>query len=165
VEPPQRELPPVVVIPINRWSAITKQGLEFAARLSAKLIAVHVEPGEHAALLLEDWERYVVKPFREAGLEPPELVILPSPYRFIVLPIVEYILKLTDKFPDRKIAVVIPEFVEDRWYEYFLHNQRGRLLEWVLLAKGNKRIYTVSSPYYLSESARRMAGSDGSKEG
>jgi hypothetical protein len=165
VEPPQRELPPVVVIPINRWSAITKQGLEFAARLSAKLIAVHVEPGEHAALLLEDWERYVVKPFREAGLEPPELVILPSPYRFIVLPIVEYILKLTDKFPDRKIAVVIPEFVEDRWYEYFLHNQRGRLLEWILLAKGNKRIYTVSSPYYLSESARRMAGSDGSKEG
>src|SRR5246500_1721794 len=171
-EPPSRELPPIVVIPIDRWSAITKQGLEFASRLSPKLIAVHVEPGEHAALLQEDWERYVAKPYRESGAAPPELVILPSPYRFVVLPIVDYVLKLAERFPGGKIAVVIPEFVEDRWYEYFLHNQRARLLEWVLLAKGNKQIYTVSSPYYLSESARRTAASgaggtesDGSKKG
>src|SRR3984893_14430887 len=159
VEPPSRELPPMVVIPIDRWSAITKQGLEFAARLSPMVTAIHVEPGEHAALLQEDWERYVVKPYREAGAEPPELVMLPSPYRFIVVPIAEYVLKLAEQFPDRKIAVVIPEFVEDRWYEYFLHNQRARLLEWVLLARGSKQIYTIASPYYLSESARRMAGS------
>jgi hypothetical protein len=171
-EPPSRELPPIVVLPIDRWSAVTKQGLEFAARLSPKLIAVHVEPGEHAALLQEDWDRYVVKPYRQAGIEPPELVVLPSPYRFIVLPIVEYVLKLAERFPGGKIAVVIPEFVEDRWYEYFLHNQRARLLEWVLLTRGNKQIYTVSSPYYLSETARRMArsgakapDSHGSKEG
>ncbi|HKM67609.1 MAG TPA: APC family permease [Candidatus Acidoferrum sp.] len=159
VEPPSLEVPPLVVMPIDRWSAIAKQGLEFAARLSPKLTAVHVEPGEHAALLQEDWERYVARPYREAGLEPPELVILPSPYRFIVLPVVEYVLTLAEKCPDRRIAVVIPEFVEDRWYEYFLHNQRARLLQWILLAKGNKRIYTVSAPYYLSESDRRMAGS------
>jgi hypothetical protein len=164
VQPPMRESPPLVVIPIDRWSAITKQGLEFAARLSSSVTAVHVEPGEHAALLQEDWERYVVKPYRDAGMEPPELVMLPSPYRFIVLPIVEHVLKLAEKFPERKIAVVIPEFVEDRWYEYFLHNQRARLLEWVLLAKGSKQIYTIASPYYVSDSAKRMAGSDGSKE-
>jgi amino acid transporter len=164
MEPPAREQPPMVVIPIDRWSAITKQGLEFATRLSPNTIAVHVEPGEHAALLEEDWDRYVVKPYREAGVEPPELVMLPSPYRFVVVPIVEYVLKLAQKFPQRKIAVVIPEFVEDRWYEYFLHNQRARLLQWVLLARGTKQIYTVASPYYLSESARRMAASDGSKE-
>ena len=164
VEPPMRESPPLVVIPIDRWSAITKQGLEFAGRLSPTVTAVHVEPGEHAALLQEDWERYVVKPYRESGVEPPELVMLPSPYRFIVVPIVEYVLKLAEKYPDRKIAVVIPEFVEDRWYEYFLHNQRARLLEWVLLARGNRQIYTVASPYYVSDSARKMAGLDGSKE-
>jgi len=164
VQPPMRELPPHVVIPIDRWSAITKQGLEFAGRLSPSVTAVHVEPGEHAALLQEDWERYVVKPYRDAGIEPPELVMLPSPYRFIVVPIVEYVLKLADKFPERKIAVVIPEFVEDRWYEYFLHNQRARLLEWVLLARGSKQIYTIASPYYVSDSAKRLEGSDGSKE-
>jgi len=164
MQPPTQELPPLVVIPIDRWSAITKQGLEFAARLSPSVTAVHVEPGEHAALLQEDWERYVVKPYRDAGMEPPELVVLPSPYRFIVVPIVEHVLKLAEKFPERKIAVVIPEFVEDRWYEYFLHNQRARLLEWVLLARGSKQIYTIASPYYVSDSAKRMARSDGSKE-
>jgi len=157
VEPPEREQPPLVVIPMDRWSAVAKQGLEFAARLSPNVTAVHVEPGEHAELLREDWERYVEKPYREAGAEPPRLVMLPSPYRFVVIPIVEYVLELSEKHPERKIVVVIPEFVEDRWYEYFLHNQRARLLQWVLLAKGNERIYTVASPYYLSETARIAA--------
>ena len=160
VEPPEREEPPMVVIPMDRWSAIAKQGLEFALRLSPEVTAVHVEPGEHAALLQEDWDRYVVGPYREAGANPPALVMLPSPYRFVVVPIVEYVLKLSEQHPNRKIVVVIPEFVEDRWYEYFLHNQRARLLQWVLLAKGNKRIYTVASPYYLSETARRAMTAD-----
>jgi hypothetical protein len=154
VDPPVRQGPPLVVIPIDRWSAITKQGLEFAARLSGEVIAVHVEPEDHAALLEEDWERYVVAPYRDLGVKPPRLELLPSPYRFIVLPIVQFVMDLAEKYPERKVAVVIPEFVEDRWYEYFLHNQRARLLEWILLARGNKNIYTVSSPYYLPESAR-----------
>lgn len=165
VEPPVQQQPPIAVIPIDRWSAITKQGLEFARRLSPNVTGVHVEPGEHATLLEEDWDRYVVRPYRDAGVEPPELVMLASPYRFVVVPIVEYVLKLAEKFPDRKIMVVIPEFVEDHWYEYFLHNQRARLLQWVLLARGTKQISTVASPYYLSEAARRSARSDGSKEG
>jgi len=160
VEPTLHETPPLVVIPIDRWSAIARQGLEFASRLSPEVTALHVEPGEHATLLEEDWERYVVKPYRAAGVSAPELVMLPSPYRFVVVPIVEYVLKLAEAHPDRKIAVVIPEFVEDRWYEYFLHNQRARLLQWVLLAKGNERIYTVAAPYYLSESARKAATGD-----
>jgi hypothetical protein len=49
---------------------------------------------------------------------------------------------------------VIPELVEGHWYEYFLHNQRGRLLEWMLLVRGNERIFTVSAPYYLGDSPR-----------
>lgn len=143
------ETPPLAVVPVDRWSAITKQGLEFAARLAPEVIAVHVEPGEHSVLLQEDWERYVAAPYRESGGRPPELKILPSPYRFVVLPIVQFVLELAEKYPQRQILVVIPEFVEDRWYEYFLHNQRARLLEWTILAKGNKRIFTVSSPYYI----------------
>jgi hypothetical protein len=160
VQPPLHETPPLVVIPIDRWSAIAKQGLEFALRLSPEVTAVHVEPGEHATLLEEDWQRYVVEPYRGAGMKPPELAMLPSPYRFVVIPIVEYVLKVAEAHPDRKIAVVIPEFVEDRWYEYFLHNQRARLLQWVLMAKGNRRIYTVSSPYYLSEKERMAAAGE-----
>jgi hypothetical protein len=150
-----KDVEPIVVVPVDRWSAITKQGLEFAAHLSDEVMAVHVEPGEHSALLKEDWERYVAGPFRESGAKAPTLKILDSPYRFVVFPIVKFVLDMAEKNPKRQILVVIPEFVEERWYEYFLHNQRARLLEWTLLARGNKRIFTVSSPYYVSVAAKR----------
>jgi hypothetical protein len=140
---------PITVIAIDRWSNITRQGIEFAARLSPEVIALHVEPNEHSELLQDDWEHYVEQPFRVAGKEPPKLHVLPSPYRFIIIPIVQFILDLSKEHPDRSIVVVIPEIVEDKWYEFFLHNQRGRLLEWVLLARGNERIFTVSAPWYV----------------
>jgi len=161
VVPSNHGRPPIVVVPLDRWSRICKQALEFASRLSTEIIAIHVEPGEHSELLREDWERYVERPFRDAGAEPPQFVMLPSPYRFIIVPLVQYILDLSEKHPDRRIVVVIPELVEDRWYEYFLHNQRGRLLEWTLLVKGNQRIFTVSSPYYVSESAHTRGPAQG----
>ena len=141
--------PPLVVIPIDRWSDIARQGIEFAARLSPEVIALHVEPTEHSELLQMDWERYVEQPFRAAGKEPPKLHVLPSPYRFVIVPVVQFILDLSNTHPARSIIVVLPELVEDKWYEYFLHNQRGRLLEWVLLARGNERIFTVSAPWYV----------------
>jgi amino acid transporter len=139
---------PIAVIPIDRWSNISRQAIEFASRLSPEVIALHVDPTEHSELLREDWDRYVEQPFRAAGKEPPKLQLLPSPYRFVIIPIVQFVLDLSAKYPGRSIIVVIPELVEDRWYEYFLHNQRGRLLEWVLLARGNDRIFTVSAPWY-----------------
>jgi amino acid transporter len=145
--------PPIVVIPIEHWSNITRQGIEFAARLSPEVIALHVEPAEHSELLLGAWEHYALQPFRAAGKQPPRLRVLPSPYRFIIIPIVQFILDLSRQHPERSIIVVIPELVEDKWYEYFLHNQRGRLLEWVLLARGNERIFTVSAPWYVGKRA------------
>jgi amino acid transporter len=140
---------PIAVIAIDRWSTITCQGIQFAARLSPEVIAVHVEPNEHSELLEDDWEQYVEKPFHAAGKEPPQLHVLPSPYRFVIIPFVQFVLDLSKRHPDRSIVVVIPELVEDKWYEYFLHNQRGRMLEWVLLARGNERIFTVSAPWYV----------------
>src|SRR6476646_1882016 len=160
VTPAGHGRPPIVVVPVDRWSCILKQALEFASRLSPEIIAIHVEPGEHSELLLEDWERYVERPFRKAGAELPKFEILPSPYRFVIVPLVRYICDLSEKHADRQIVVVIPELVEYHWYEYFLHNQRGRLLEWALLVHGNERIFTVSSPYHISEKAwsAKMAG-------
>jgi len=143
--------PPIVVIPIDRWSNIARQGIEFAARLSSEVIAIHVEPAEHSELLQTEWEHYVERPFRAAGKEPPKLHFQPSPYRFVIVPIVQFILDVSNKNPARSIIVVIPELVENRWYEYFLHNQRGRLLEWMLLARGNERIFTVSAPWYVGK--------------
>jgi hypothetical protein len=166
VAPADHGQAPIVIVPIDRWSRICKQALEFASRISPEIIAIHVEPWEHSELLREDWERYVERPFREAGDEPPKFVVLPSPYRFIIVPLVQYILDLSEKRPDRRIVVVIPELVEDHWYEYFLHNQRGRLLEWTMLVRGNERIFTVSSPYYISEKAwsAKAAGAEENKK-
>jgi len=151
VQPPNPSEPPIAVIPIERWSNIARQGIETAARLSPEVIALHVDPEENSELLREDWERYVERPFRAAGKEPPKLEVLPSPYRFIIIPIIQFILDLSKKHPDRTFIVVIPELVEDSWYEYFLHNQRGRLLEWMLLVNGNERIFTVTAPWYVGK--------------
>ncbi|MGB7434922.1 MAG: APC family permease, partial [Candidatus Acidiferrum sp.] len=151
VEPANHKSPPIAVVPVDRWSRISKQALEFASRISNEIIAIHVEPDGHSELLHDDWERYVEKPFVEAGVDPPKLTVLPSPYRMVIIPVVQYVLKLSKQYPNRRIVVVIPQLVEDHWYEYFLHNQRGRLLEWVLLAQGNRHIFTLSSPCYLDD--------------
>ncbi len=140
---------PIAVVPVDHYSQVTRHGLELASRLTTDVIAVHVEPDEHSEVLYKEWDRLVVKPFVDAGDPPPKLVRLPSPYRFVIVPIVQYILKLAAEQPARRIVVVIPELAEGRWYEYFLHNQRGRLLEWLLLVKGNERIFTLNAPYYL----------------
>ncbi|MFZ0770584.1 MAG: APC family permease [Candidatus Sulfotelmatobacter sp.] len=155
---------PIAVIAIDHWSIITRQGIEFASRLSPEVIAIHVEPNEHSELLQGDWEHYVDQPFRAAGKEPPQLHLLPSPYRFIIVPFVQFVLDLSKQNPDRSIVVVIPELVEDRWYEYFLHNQRGRLLEWVLLARGNERIFTVSAPWYVGKGILISSGVQGGNQ-
>jgi hypothetical protein len=104
-------------------------------------------------MLRDVWPRYIEAPFQAAGQEPPTLTLLPSPYRFVIVPVVQYVLKLSKENPQRRIVVVIPQLVENEWFEYFLHNQRGRLLEWALLAQGNKYIFTLSSPTYLSDQA------------
>jgi amino acid transporter len=142
---------PIVVVAVDSWSNVARQGIEFAARLSPEIIAVHVEPTTHSELLREDWDRYVDQPFRAAGKEPPKLHVVPSPYRYVIIPIVQFVLELSNKNPTRSIIVVIPELVEGKWYQYLLHNQRGRLLEWVLFARGNERIFTVSAPWYVGK--------------
>jgi amino acid transporter len=150
-EPANQKSSPITVVPIDRWSSVTKQALEFASRISSEIIAVHVESSDSGEMLREVWPRYIEAPFREAGQQAPTLTLLPSPYRFVIVPVVQYVLKLSKENPQRRIVVVIPQLVENEWFEYFLHNQRGRLLEWALLAQGNKRILTLSSPSYLSD--------------
>src|ERR1700693_936236 len=150
-EPAQYKEAPITVVPIDEWNCISKQAVEFASRLSSDMIIAHVEDGERECVVNENFHQYIEAPFREAVLTPPRLTILPSPYRFVVVPLVKYVLELSAKYPERRIVVVIPELVEKRWYEYFLHNQRGRMLELLLLVHGNKRVFSLSAPYYLSE--------------
>jgi amino acid transporter len=147
---------PIAVVPIDHYSQITRHALELASRLTTEVIAVHVEPDEHSEVLTKEWNEFVVKPFEAAGDPPPQLVRIPSPFRFVIVPIVQYILQLAAEKPDRRILVVIPELAEGRWYEYFLHNQRGRLLDWLLLVKGNERIFTLNAPFYLGHHSAEL---------
>ena len=75
--------------------------------------------------------------------------MLQSPYRYIINPIVDYILDLEAKNPDREIAVLVPELVEEKWYYFLLHNQRAAWLKALLLLKGNQRIIVIDVPWYL----------------
>lgn len=79
----------------------------------------------------------------------PELVILKSPYRFVVTPIVKYIVELTKHDRHKRVVAVIPELIEKRWYYYFLHEQRATLLKTRLLLEGNNRISVLSLPWHL----------------
>ena len=144
--------PALVVVPIERWTAVSKKALYFAISMSPDVIGVHVNCEETEALKA-DWAKYVDRPAAELGLPTPKLVILPSPYRFIIGPIVEYVLGLQKKDPTRQIAVLIPELVERHWYYYFLHNQRAAVLKTMLYVRGNQRIAVINVPWYLDTAA------------
>ena len=97
----------------------------------------------------EQWHGFVERPVLELGRTPPKLEVLPSPYRFIIGPIVKYVLEIESQNPDRQIAVLIPELVERRWYYHFLHNQRAAVLKGLLYFKGSHRIVVANVPWYV----------------
>jgi amino acid transporter len=141
--------PPLVVLPVQHWNNIAKKSLRFAMKISPTVLALHVDTGEGADVLKDEWRRLVVEPTEKAGAAPPQLVVLPSRYRMILAPIVDHVLELERKHPDQQIAVLIPELVERRWYHHLLHNKRASVLKGLLLWKGNQRIVVINVPWYL----------------
>jgi hypothetical protein len=139
---------PIVIVPVESWTSVTQKALRLALSISSEIQAVHVQVDGTEAFRT-NWAEEVEKPARACGLPPPSLVVLPSPYRFVVHPILEYTLTVEREHPDRMVAVVIPELVERHWWHYFLHNQRGELLTALLLVKGDRRISVVNVPWYL----------------
>jgi hypothetical protein len=140
--------PAVVIVPLERWSAVAKKALTFALSISPEVIGLHVEC-EWTEQIKKEWQDFVEKPAQEVGLAAPRLEIMPSPYRFVSSPIVEHILELQKKEPDRQFAVLIPELVERHWYYYFLHNQRAAVLKTLLYVRGSQKIAVVNVPWYI----------------
>ncbi len=140
---------PLVVVPIDEWNRVSQKAIRFALTLSSNVVAVHIYSGEEDRELSEKWHDYVQTPAQNAALSPPDLVLLKSPYRYVIKPFFDYILDLGKSHPDRQIAVVMPTLVERRWYQRFLHNQRNELLTALLLLNGNQRIVIVNVPWYL----------------
>ncbi len=146
--------PPLIVVPMQRWSRVAEKALRFAYTLSQEVRVVHIAPatekGDKAAdELLSVWSEYIEAPARKAGLKPPECIVLRSPYRLVMTPILDYVIELEDRYPDRQVAVVVPELIERRWIHYLLHNQRSTALKLVLHMHGNRRIIVINVPWYL----------------
>ena len=140
---------PLVVVPLDHWNQIARRALTFALTVSPDVTALHIDSGERTIYLRQEWYGFVEQPVLQLGMAPPKLVVLSSPYRFVITPIVDYVLDLAQKNPSRQVAVVIPEVVERRWYYHMLHNQRGTALKSMLYFKGNGRILVVNVPWYV----------------
>jgi len=136
--------PPIVLVPVDRWNLATEKAMQFALTLSPNVEAVHVtcdaDEGRAAWKWADD---------RPPEGPAPKMVTLPSPYRLVIHPIVDYVLKVEKENPARTVAVVIPTMVERHWYHYFLHNQRGQMLTALLLLSGEKRINIINVPWNL----------------
>jgi amino acid transporter len=141
--------PPLVVVPIQSWSKISQRALQFALTLSPDIRALHVAAEDETNALREQWGRMVEEPVQRTGRKPPELITLPSPYRLILRPILDYVLEVEKEYPERQIAIIVPELVEHHWYHYPLHNQRAELLKALILLHGSTRIVLINVPWYI----------------
>jgi amino acid transporter len=139
---------PIVILPLDRWSRVGEKALRYAWTLSKEIHIVHIR-SEVTEELEGYWDRVVASPAQAAGLPIPKLVVLDSPYRFIVRPIVDYAIEQQAADPDRIITMLIPELVESHWYHYLLHNNRPEAIRALLLFNGNQRITVATIPFHL----------------
>ena len=153
---------------VSNMLSPTLQALAFAqASNPASLRAVHVAVEHGDDELPQEW--------RERGVPVP-LVVIESPYRETVRPVLRYVRQLRRENPGDVVSVVIPEYVVEHWWQNLLHNQtalrlKGRLLfepsvtvtsvPWVLRQDEPRTITYVRSEDLLDGPGRR-AGSPAS---
>ena len=134
-----RRIAPRVLVPVSRLDRATLNALAFATSISADVTAVHVaDDPEDLRRMKEDWERW-------GG--PVSLVILESPYRALMGPLMAYIDATDRADPSQPTTVVLPEFVPRHVWEYPLHNQTALRLKVRLFFRRNTVVVDV--PYHL----------------
>jgi amino acid transporter len=142
--------PPIVLVPVEQWNLLTEKALLFAMQISPEVVAAHVglnEDDEQA--LREQWHQQVEQPAQRAGRPAPRLVVIASPYRRLFAPLIDFVHQLERENSSREVAIIIPELVERRWYEAFLHGHRAEVLKARLLLDEERRIVLVNVPWYL----------------
>ena len=141
---------PVAVLMIDRWSRISQKALRTAWALSLEEIRViHVSTGEERDDLAARWGELVEEPARQANLPIPKLEVIDSKYRFVIRPLLDYVLELERQSAGRYVAVLIPELVQGNWLLRLLHNHRSAILKGMLLFQGDRRITVINVPWYL----------------
>ena len=141
----------IAVVPIDHLNVLAEKALQVAYGLSQNIHVVHIKEEHSDRDFSSEWRLDVQPSIDREGLPEPNLVILKSPYRKVITPILNYIWQLEGKNPKNTIAVLIPQLVESRWYYSLLHNRRAAILKTVLLLKGRNRILIVNVPWNLEK--------------
>jgi len=144
-------VPPVALLPIRGWSAITRKALRVALKMTPEVYALHVADDERMMDELEEtWEQRVRAPALAAGVPAPRLIITFSPYRKLYAPLKEAVTDLQEKYPGRDIAVIVPELVPTHWHHFLLHNQTAQVIKAYLLFSGFRRVLVINVPWYMA---------------
>ena len=140
----------VVIVPIGGLQRAVVKALRYARTLASDVRAVFVEldPSGTDALRRQwaEWGQGV------------ELVVLESPYRSLMEPLLEYIEELQEAEPSAYVTVILPEFVPRRLWQHLLHNQHALLIKGALLFKPN--IVVTSVPFHLGLDAHAAVARD-----
>jgi amino acid transporter len=143
-------LEPIVVMPIDRWSRVTEKAVTFALSLSANVHCVHVQSGEEPDAIGKDWDRLITQPLTAAQKPVPKLVVVKSPYRLVLQPLVDYVLSQAAVCETaQKVCVIVPQMTVRHWWENLMHNRRADLLKVLLQVRGNRNIVVINVPWYL----------------
>jgi amino acid transporter len=142
-----------VLVPISGIQRAVVKALRYARTLAADVRAIYVEIDPNATDALKkqwpEWGQNVA------------LVVLESPYRSLMEPLLEYIEEVQRADPQGYVTVILPEFVPHRLWQHLLHNQHALLIKGALLFKPN--IVVTSVPFHLgrSESVPDVTGAPG----
>ena len=129
-----------VIVPVSGIHRGVVRALEYAKAIAP----------EHVTALYINIDEETTKKLREkwhqlgGGVE---LVVLASPYRSLVGPLLRYLDRRMKAHPDQMLTVVLPEFIPARWWQHLLHNQTSLLLKGALLFKPD--VIVTSVPYHL----------------
>jgi hypothetical protein len=128
-----------VLVPIAGVNRIAQQTLAYARSISPNVTAVHIAVDEDDIDAMQlAWDGL--------GIEVP-LVIIESPYRSLVGPLLSYVDEIDRQRPGDTLTVILPEFIARHWWEHILHNQTGLRIKAALLFKPG--IVVTSVPYHL----------------
>jgi amino acid transporter len=137
--------PPRVIIPISGVHRGVIDAINFAKSISKDVTAVYVElePGA-GEKMCDTWDTW---------WPDVPLVVVPSPYRSIVGPLLDYLDRADAEHNDGQLAaVILPEFVPAHWWQGLLHNQTAWMLKAALLYKRRQLGYQraiIDIPYHL----------------
>jgi hypothetical protein len=124
----------------------TLEGLQYARLLSDDVTAVHVS--------IDPVETEKVQKKWVAWGEGTRLIILDSPYRLFVEPLLEYIEDIIDhRQPNETITIVVPQFIPAKRVHNLLHMQTANVLRSELLAKPG--VVVTDVPYQILDGKRK----------